>query len=74
MQDMQDKTREKAGAVRSLHCLASGTALDFQPGISEIDQKSDLDAAGLQIVDQLGLMLWSKSFYRFQFDDYFLFN
>lgn len=49
-------------------------AFDLQPGVAEIDQETNLDAAGVQVIDQLGLMFRGQRSDDLKLNQNFLFN
>ena len=58
----------------SMFILTPRKAFEFKPRIPEVDQQSDLDASRVQVVDDLGFMLWRQSLHRFEFDHHFVFD
>ena len=41
-----------------MYRIGPGEAFEFKPGIAEVDEQSDIDTGCVQVVDNLGLMLW----------------
>ena len=52
--------------------LASGEAFEFEFGVSEIDEETDLNAGRVEVVDDLGLMLGKDGFHCLEFDEDFV--
>ena len=48
--------------------------LDFQAGMAEVDQKTDLQISGLQVVQALGKMDPVQRRHRLEFDDHSVFH
>ncbi len=51
--------------------LTPRKAFKFQSRIPEVNQQSNLNAGCIQVVDNLGFMLWRQSLDRFEFHDHF---
>ena len=47
-------------------------AFVLEAGVAEVDEQPDLDAGGIQVVDDLRLMFRGSGFDRFQFNDDFV--
>ena len=52
--------------------LASRKAFVFEFRVPKIEEQANFDSGGVQIIDDLGLVLRGNNFYRFELHDHLL--
>ena len=57
-----------------VHIFVSREAFVFEFGVAEVDEETDFDPGGVQIIDDLCLVFGGNGFDCLQLDDHFLFN